>query len=253
MVESRPSRFDASREAYLTVYLQAVKHFYDLATQAYAVAPGELWTDLDYPKPPFDSEYCRLLAKIPTGYTALATSRRMSSHLIHILIDVILLNHAFERGNEQDTMHTAVMQALRNVYRVSRATKSTTERFLCRGLIAHCILLRWIRNPKLLTWVARMPMWLGDEPAAREIDVATAIWVGLNVALALYLDPLFLSRAIDAIASLLRLYPATRNWDCVEQNLRKFFHNETFLSGWKDLWAQAATRGRYCSFDPTNC
>jgi hypothetical protein len=243
ILSSRQPEADPAREAYIAWFVRALGYLYEFASLARPRPTVKSRLTLLYPPAPLSQAYCRLLSNIPSGFVDLALSRKISLQLARILIDMGDLNKTFNQSNHQDPSHEATMRVLSRVYEIFHATRSQTEAHLCQGLIAYCILLRWSQDPITFTTVTYPALWLRDEHPGPEVQLPVAIWVAFSLALALSLNPMMRSRALECVRQIFARYPVAKRWEFVAHQLKGFFWNETFMRGWEGLWDQAVVGG----------
>jgi hypothetical protein len=190
-------------------------------------------------------EHRDALSRLPLGFLEVASLQLASVQTVTLLVDVSNFTRMFEEKDRGPSYHEAFLQVVEATFLIWRQTKSTVERYLCQGLVAYVLQLRWSQTPALFTLVPTTPLWLLEDFPGPAMEPGLAIWVVLNVASTLSLDSLFSPRAVDAVTSVLHSYPENQEWEKAFRNIQRFFHPEALLTRWKTIWTQSEARRRY--------
>lgn len=200
---------------------------------------------LKYPRHPFSPQLCKNLSNLPIGLFGIAMSELLSFEMIEILV---LLVQVREEMSSDQLEILATLQRVRTITINIRSLFPApeipdTEKYLFYGVWAFTINLDdQLQHPTNKAASARFllkpfaQLQLPQPMPHREC----VIWVYVSFAGATrFYDLSYSNRILD---SLLRDFPECRDWECLEEIIRRFLWTETIISHWKGCWQEGMER-----------
>lgn len=216
---------------------------------------------LYYPGPPFSTDLCVILSRLPSGFSELCLKSQISVQMINLLASVsaaatllttkTLLDGSYRSASPaaaphgEESRQVMIQTLLSALQRMSITTTAPVEHNVTSGLLAYAFQLRSLSalnlfyDPLLQNFVATLPCHV--KPSTPEEQHAL-IWVSMAVAGALALRPAPLPRSHEVMDHALDIYPQARTWSRLEVILRSFFWTDGILTHWKSVWDTAMKR-----------
>ena len=209
---------------------------------------------LEYPTHPFGSDLCSVIAKMPKGFRDLALESVLSIQMLSILERMSDWHTSRDRVNQQ-VATPEDMSFLKNydaqfeaqeTYRCLEICMGSgggkgIERCLYYGLIAYILesFAQTEFSPELYWVMQDFPLALEQtEPEPTETDCLT--WISV-VAASSSKGPLSES-GVRIMGELLKDHAHLRNWDRLEETMRRFFWHDSLAVEWKRSWNAATER-----------
>ncbi|KIV86513.1 hypothetical protein PV11_02123 [Exophiala sideris] len=216
---------------------------------------------LSYPEPPFSTDLCIVLSRLPLGFSELCLKSQISVQMINLLASVsgaatllatkTLLDGVYlppsseESPYGEESRQVMIQTLLSSLQRMSLTTAVPVEHNLTSGLLAYAFQLRGLSplslfyDPLLQTFITTLPCH--PKPSTSE-EQHGLIWVSMAVAGALALRAVPIPHSHTVMDHALELYPAARTWSRLEGILRRFFWTHEILAHWKTVWEAAMMR-----------
>ncbi|KAI1615262.1 hypothetical protein EDD36DRAFT_180104 [Exophiala viscosa] len=219
---------------------------------------------LSYPEPPFSTDLCIILSRLPSGFSELCLKSRISVQMINLLASVsgaatllttkTLLDGVYLSPPAEDSPYgeenrqVMIQTLLSSLQRMSLTTTVPVEHNLTSGLLAYAFQLRSLSqltlfyDPLLQNFVTTLPYHL--KPSTPE-EQHGLIWASIAAAGALALRAVPFPGAHTVMDHALELYPQARTWSRLEVILRRFFWTNEILAHWKTVWEMAMKRRQH--------
>jgi hypothetical protein len=229
--------------------------------------------DLEYPEPPFDSELCLVLSRLPRGLSDLCVSTQISVQMMNILASVSAIvtsirSETVEYHNlldgswrpplpiarlaetkiseyEQQRIQITMQTILSALQRMTISSESPIEQYVTSGTIAFCIQMRGLAgvnlfyDPMLRNFIE---MFRKHRKSRAPLEQTCMIWCSMAAAGVLALRSSAMPGSHLVLDHALELYPQARSWPHLQKLLRTYLHTEEMLSHWKKVWAAAMAR-----------
>jgi hypothetical protein len=204
---------------------------------------------IHYPSLPFSPDLCTILSRLPSGFSELCLSARLSIQTMQILASLDGTNTSFASDTSDSSRLDAELQAMLSaLQRLSLMRISGLEKYLTCGLVAFAFQLRYLRplnlfhDPPLRTFIRIIP---AQEKPDSSREQNCMIWTTMSVAGALALRTIRMPGTHLILDRLFRLYPATTDWDYLEPILTTFFTTPNIIEHWKKCHATGLARWKH--------
>ena len=216
---------------------------------------------LFYPEKPFSEDLCIVLSRLPSGFSELSLTSRVSEQMINTLASISAAKTQYDLMDEEsksaasglftasESPHDSQQMALQNLLsalqRLSLMSPSILETYLSFGLITFLFQLRKLAplnlfyDPILRQFISILPHH--SKPVIVE-EQHVLIWASMAVAGSLALRIVHMPNAHTILDHMLELYPESRKWSRLEKILCNFFWTRDILEHWKGVWETAMTR-----------
>lgn len=219
---------------------------------------------LSYLEPPFNSDICTMLSRLPSGLSEVCLKCRISVQMINLLGAIAgattLLNTkslldgvsiATSSGDcifDAQRQKSMVQALLSSLQRMSLTSIVPVELNLTSGLLSYMFQLRSLTplnlfyDPILRRFIATLPAQ--PKPTSVE-EQHSFLWASMAVAgvLALRVVPMPSSHAV--LDHILDLFPEARDWRRLNKILRGFFWTNEIGAHWKTVWEAAMQRREF--------
>jgi hypothetical protein len=209
---------------------------------------------LEYPTHPFRPDLCNSIAKMPKGFRDLALQAVLSVQMLQILERMsewhTRTEHVHQKVETLEEM--SLLQAHEPQVEAQEANRCLEtlmssgqgggiERCLFYGLIAYCleVFAQKKFSPELYWVVQDLPMAL-EQIEPDPLETECLMWVSV-VAVGRCKGSLS-QKGSEIMDKLLEDHPRLKEWDKVEETLRKFFWYDSLAVEWKRCWSAAVIR-----------
>jgi Fungal specific transcription factor domain len=198
-----------------------------------------LWLDkpIVYPSLPFSPDLCTVLSRLPSGFSELCLSGRLSTQVMQVLASLSATTTSSDSEGFDDTRLDAEIQAMLSaLQRLSLMRIASTEKHLTCGLVAYTFQLRRLRalnlfhDPTLKSFIQLIPT---QEKPDSIREQQCMVWISVAVAGALNLRTIRMPGTHLILDKVFELYPAMSDWSTMETTLKSFFWTPSILNHWK--------------------
>lgn len=106
-----------------------------------------------YPSHPFKPEICEILSKLPQGFSDLGLAGTFSVQMMSILADLSSIkieepsDNSIETQDKKNKIASELEDNVEDLLRLATLRTTTTEHYLCYGMVAYCVLLKLLYFP----------------------------------------------------------------------------------------------------------
>ena len=206
---------------------------------------------IDYPSVPFSPELCTVLSRLPSGFSELSLSGRLSTQTMQVLASLSATTISSDsEGFDDSRLDTEIQGMLSALQRLSLMKIASNEQFLLCGLVAYTFQLRRLRalnlfhDPSLRAFIRLVP---NQEKPDSIREQQCMVWISMSVVGALSLRTIRMPGTHLILDRVFTLYPAMSKWETIEATLKSFFWTPSILEHWRKCFDTGVSRWKQIS------